>query len=92
MADFDAINFEETRMSTEKSAKPPRLRLKLRTIDDCAVELAKLYKAAKAGEIETADASRLGNLLSILSRMIQGGELERRITRLEESEAAHATH
>lgn len=76
--------------TTASESAAPRLRLKLRTIDDCAAELARLYRAAKAGQIETQDASRLANMLSILSRMIEGGELERRITALEESEGRHA--
>ncbi len=77
--------------ASESEAPPVRLRLKLRTIDDCASELARLYRSAKAGQIETQDASRLANMLSILSRMIEGGELERRVLALEESEGKHAS-
>lgn len=79
------------RTNASESEAPPRLRLKLRTVDDCAAELARVYRLARAGQMDTADASRLGNLLQILTRMIEGGELERRLTALE-SEAGHATH
>jgi len=46
-------------------------------------ELAKLYREARAGKIETADASRLANMLSILSRILSDSELEARIEALE---------
>lgn len=72
------------RTAASESAAPPRLRLKLRTVDDCAAELARLYRQARVGQVPTQDASRLANMLSILQRMIEGGELERRLQVLEE--------
>jgi hypothetical protein len=59
-------------------------RAKLSTVGECAAEMARLYRAAKAGSIDSQHASRLANMLSILSRMIEGDELERRLTALEE--------
>lgn len=50
-------------------------------------ELARLYKEARAGELEVGDASKLANILQILGRMIEGTELERRIAELEEHAA-----
>lgn len=77
------MNDTKTRKATKPGASPPRLRLRLRTIDDVAAELARLYRSAKAGQIETADASRLANMLSILGRLIEGSTLEARIEALE---------
>ena len=65
---------------------PPRLRLKLKTLDDVVAELARLYRAARAGSIETSDASRLANMLAILGRLIEGGDLEARLATLERRE------
>ena len=47
------------------------------------MELAKLYREARRGQINVADASRLANLLQILARVMSDDELERRITELE---------
>lgn len=46
-------------------------------------ELGHLYRQAKLGEIDISDASKLANILQILSRIIQGTELEDRIATLE---------
>lgn len=86
-----------TRTSPAKFAKPPatetiappaepkRRRLKLVGIEDVRRELARLYRAAKAGEVDTQDASRLANILAILSRLIEGSDIEQRLAALEES-------
>lgn len=72
-------------------ARPParkRLRLPLGKIDDVARELARLYRAARAGEMETSDASRLANILQILSRVLEGSDLEKRIEAIEKQQGA----
>ncbi|HEU0044208.1 hypothetical protein [Sphingomonas sp.] len=56
----------------------------MKTVRDVSAELAKLYREARAGKIETADASRLGNLLSIVARILSDSELEARIEALEQ--------
>lgn len=63
---------------------PPAKRLD--SVRNVRREAAIIYKAARAGDIDVADASKLVNILSIISRMIQGDELEKRIEALE----AHA--
>ena len=72
-------------------AAPPRLRLKLKTIDDVRAEMARLYREGKAGLRDVADVSRLANVLSLLGRLIEGSDLEKRLTAIEESEARNAT-
>lgn len=59
-------------------------RAKLQTVTDCAHEAARLYREARAGKIKVEDASRLGNLLSIVSRMLGDSEIEKRIEALEQ--------
>ena len=71
-------------------AAPPRLRIKLKTIDDVRAEMARLYREGKAGTRDVADVSRLANVLSLLGRLIEGSDLERRLTAIEESEGRHA--
>jgi hypothetical protein len=45
--------------------------------------VARVYLAARDGERDVADASRLANMLSIIARTLEGAELERRIGALE---------
>lgn len=70
------------------AATPPaggkRLRLPLRSMGDLQNELARLYRAAKAGDVPVGDASRLANILQILARLIEGKDLEARIQKLEQ--------
>lgn len=51
----------------------------LSKVEHCREELARVYREARAGKLDIADASRLANILSILSRMIEGGELEKQL-------------
>lgn len=64
-------------------APTPRLRLPLATANDVRRELARLYREGKAGQREVQDVSRLANVLQILGRMIETGDLETRIEALE---------
>ena len=59
---------------------------RLDTIDKVRREAARLYNQARRGEISASDASKLGNLLALIGRLIEGGELERRIAALEAQE------
>lgn len=58
-------------------------RIKLLTIDDVHNELAKVYKEARSGLIKSEDLGRFANCLQIISRVIEGGEIERRLEQLE---------
>jgi hypothetical protein len=58
-------------------------RAKLTSVRDVSAELAKLYREARAGKVEVADASRLANILSIVARILSDSELEARIEALE---------
>jgi hypothetical protein len=69
--------------TADKKATPPRLRLKLSTVGDIRAELARVYRGAKVGNIAIGDASRLANILFILSRIIEGSDMELRIAKLE---------
>ncbi len=82
----------KSRTSASESEAPPiRLRLKLRTVDDLAAEAARVYREARAKRLDVGDASRLINALSIMQRMLEGGDIERRIQALEESEGNRAS-
>ena len=72
-----------TRANTECKASPPRLRLKLATIDDVKTELARIYREGKAGTRDVAEVSKLANVLALLARLVEIGDLEKRIAALE---------
>ena len=55
----------------------------LKTIGDVKRELAKLYWQGKNGQVVVSDASKLANILSLLGRLIEGNDLEERISTLE---------
>jgi hypothetical protein len=59
------------------------VRCPLNTIEDVRAELARLYREGKGGKRDVTDVSRLANVLSILGRLIEGSEQERRIEALE---------
>lgn len=65
----------------------PRLRLPLRSAQDVRRELAKIYRDGKSGRRDVSDVSKLANILQILGRMIETGDWEARIEKLE-AEAA----
>lgn len=58
-------------------------RARLSSVTDCAHQTARLFRDARSGSIKVEDASRLANILSILSRMIEGSALEARVEALE---------
>jgi hypothetical protein len=60
---------------------PPRIDLK--TIDDVRVEMARVYRDMRAGRIETADGTKLAYVLSQIGKLIEAGDLEKRMEALE---------
>lgn len=75
---------KQTRANIEETDDPsPRLRLPLATAQDVRRELARLYREGKAGYRDVGDVSKLANVLATLGRLIETGDLETRIERLE---------
>lgn len=58
-------------------------RTKLGNVREIRAELARVYRKAKAGEIDSGTATRLAYLLDLMSRMIERSELEERVEALE---------
>jgi hypothetical protein len=63
----------------------PTPQLKLATIEDCRREMARVYRDARSGTTDTADASRLVYMLTCVAKMIEIGQLEQRLLALEKS-------
>ena len=59
-------------------------RIPLRTISEVQAEAGRVYRLARSGQMDSAECSRLASVLALIARMIEGGELERRLEQLEE--------
>jgi hypothetical protein len=59
-------------------------RKRLKTIEDVRRYLANLINRTEAGKVDPQLAGRLGYLASILKSCIESGEIERRLSELEE--------
>lgn len=57
----------------------------LTKVSHVRAELGRLYSEARNGLVDVSDASRLGNLLSILHRVISDSDLEARLQAIEET-------
>ena len=67
--------------SKEIDVTPPRTALtKLEHVRD---ELARVYRHARTGKIETSEGTRLTYMLIALSKIIEASDLEKRIDELE---------
>jgi hypothetical protein len=76
------INRAESRVvGTGELLPTPRIRLK--TLDGVRVEMAKVYRAMKTGQIDPADGTKLAYVLSQLGKLIVESDLERRLQSLE---------
>jgi hypothetical protein len=61
-----------------------RCRLRLDTLDRVRREMAKLYRAAAYDRTRRVDdASKLGHLLTMIARILEASDLERRLAALE---------
>jgi hypothetical protein len=68
--------------ATGWAATPPP-RLPLDTMLRVRRELARVYREARAGKLDVADASKLANILQIMGRMIESSDFEARLAALE---------
>lgn len=60
---------------------PPKT--KLSSIEDVRREMATIYREARTGRLDISDAGRLAYILTGIGKMIEIGEIEKRIERLE---------
>lgn len=77
--------------NTDASSNPPpawgrkmkRSRMRLQTVGDCRAALGLLIRETRSGLISTEALSRYANALSVLSRMIETSDVERRLEAVE---------
>jgi hypothetical protein len=67
-------------------AEKRRLRIgSLSTVTMVGCEIARLYKQCRRGEIESVEAYRLSNVLSMLAKCLEQSALEQRLEQLEKA-------
>ena len=59
------------------------IRIDLKTIDDVRVEMARVYRDMRAARIDPGVGTRLAYVLSQIGRLIESGEVEKRLEALE---------
>jgi hypothetical protein len=64
---------------------PPKVRKALSRVEHCRSEIASIFREARAGRLDVADASKLVNILAVLARLIESSDLEKRIEQIEKS-------
>lgn len=62
---------------------PPTPRIRLDSMERVRREMTSIYAEAKHGRRDVAAASKLANMLALIGRLIEGGELEKRLDALE---------
>jgi hypothetical protein len=70
--------------NSEEISIPTPYRLDLKSIDDVRLEMAKVYRSMKSGEIQSSDGTRFVYVLSQIGKMIELHEVERRLSILED--------
>jgi hypothetical protein len=61
---------------------------RLTSVGRVGIEIARLYRCARRGEIETIEAYRLASVLSVLKSCLEASEVERRLEELEAAVSA----
>jgi hypothetical protein len=56
---------------------------RLTSVGRVAIELGRLYRQARYGEVETIEAYRLATILSAMAKCLETAEFERRIADME---------
>ena len=62
---------------------PTHPRIDLKTIDDVRVEMARVYRDMRTNRIETSDGTKLAFVLAQLGKLIESGEIEKRLEAVE---------
>ena len=65
----------------------PKIRIgRLDTVGGVVTELGRIYRAARRGELDVGDASRLATILREIRSALEASDIERRIGALEAQE------
>ncbi len=79
-------------MTGNEARTPPSRRStnRLHTVEGCRREIARLAREAIWHERDSLEASRIAQIIHLVARLIEGGDLERRLEDLEERQREQA--
>jgi hypothetical protein len=60
---------------------PPKI--KLNELEDVRREMARVYREARAGRMDTSEAGRLAYILTGIGKLIEATEIEKRLAQME---------
>jgi len=69
--------------NSEEMSMPTPYRIDLKSIDDVRLEMAKVYRSMKSGELQSSDGTRLVYVLAQIGKMIELHDIESRLYALE---------
>jgi hypothetical protein len=72
-----------TQDNSKEVVAPTPIRIDLKSIDDVRLEMAKVYRSMKSGEIQASDGTRFVYVLSQIGKLIELHEVEKRLAILE---------
>lgn len=72
-----------TQDNSQEVSTPTPYRIDLKSIDDVRLEMAKVYRSMKSGEIQSSDGTRFVYVLSQIGKLIEVYEVEKRLSILE---------
>lgn len=72
-----------TQDNSQEVSTPTLYRIDLKSIDDVRLEMAKVYRSMKSGEIPSSDGTRFVYVLSQIGKLIEVYEVEKRLSILE---------
>lgn len=84
MAVIDLGSSEALRGSALAPTPRVRSRVPLRSLDDVAAELARVYRMADRGGIEWSEATKRAFVLTTLGKVLEAAVIEQRLSALEE--------
>lgn len=76
-------NTHGSRSLTCVEVLPTPRRVDLATLDDVRLEMAKVYREMKAGDIATQEGTRLAYVLGQIGKLIEANDVQRRVEALE---------
>ncbi len=76
-------NSPVTQDNSQEVSTPTLYRIDLKSIDDVRLEMAKVYRSMKSGEIPSSDGTRFVYVLSQIGKLIEVYEVEKRLSILE---------
>jgi len=83
MVELSGCELPITHEGRELTVLPTPPRIDLKTIDDVRVEMARVYRDMRAGRVDTADGTKMAYVLAQIGKLIESGELEKRLEALE---------